>query len=160
MAAYSFLTRCDRALAASHCLSRVQRLKTSDVRTYSHMAELALTNELLVTPLAALATHHNWYKSFLMLVSFFFLLVSFSFVAYPLSRSLLCSCLNSSNLCCPTYVLFFHRPLSLPYYPGPAANDAAATSSPVNRPCVYKVSINVPTSTETADVTLFQQLET
>lgn len=118
MAAYSFLTRCDRALAASHCLSRVQRLKPLDVRTYSHMAELALTNELLATPLAALATHHNWYKPFLMLVSFFFYLSPFPLllIRFLVLSSVLASTPQISAV--PLTFYFFTVPFPCPTTPG------------------------------------------
>lgn len=67
LAACSLTTRCDKALAASHCLSRDQRPTTLDVCTYSHRAAFAFVHEPLATPLAAPATHHNLYNPFLIL---------------------------------------------------------------------------------------------
>lgn len=70
LAACSLTTRCDKALAASHCLSRVQRPTTLDVCTYSHKAALALDHEPLATPLAAPTTHHNRYNPLFILLLF------------------------------------------------------------------------------------------
>lgn len=140
LAACSLTTRCDKALAASHCLSRDQRPTTLDVCTYSAQGRILPSStspwpRLWPHPPHTITCTIRFSSCLSCCLSLFLLSLFLLATINPILQ----------NWDSPSHLRFSPSPSPAFCRPGPAANDAAATPlSSVNRPCVYKVSINVP----------------